>query len=100
SASDESPMLLRLLASVYEMLKSSPFDHRRRVLRMSASYWLMPRLIDGRRLVLFGDSARSARRKGPPFGRVLSWGRMFSFRPSISTKPALTIFVQLISCHL
>ena len=89
-------MLLRLRESVYDMLKSMPLDNLRLPLRISASYWLTPRLIDGRRLVLFGDRARSARRAGPPFGRVLSCGRMFSFFPSMCTYSALKIVDPLI----
>ena len=87
-------MLLRPLDSVYDTLKSSPFDNRRFTLRIIASYWLLPRLMEGRRLTdvhvgqmgEFGAFARSSsRRSVDPGGRVFRRGLMFSFFPSMCT---------------
>src|SRR4029079_13558064 len=68
SSSEALPMVLTAFESMYEVEKSKPFAKRRRALKISALYSLLPRLSAGRLLDVFGlkllDSSVDTRR-GP-----------------------------------
>src|SRR5262245_38601554 len=104
SSSEALPMLLVPFDRVYDAVKSSPFDRRRRAARISALYVLsLPKLVAGRVALEFGFSVPGAmsaaiRRVVVPRIRWLTRGRKFRSRPSELMKSAeITVSLE-ISC--